>query len=238
MNKIFISAISLAVGAAVSWFITKKVYDKKINNLVASTNEEVEAMHKQLSELHKTLVDEQPTTVALENQKKWDEIAKTAGSKVGATYAPKTDDQVVEEFRANIEAANVAPTPSFAEYKEEAAKYIPDEIQNDGPTIYEITAEEYYHGDPGYTKTDLDLYMLEEDVYDTDTSERIDGLTGFIGMTVEELMDRIDIYYDDDTTEDEFDKDHLYFRNENITGDFEVHVHREGNSPYYDTMIQ
>ena len=238
MNKVIISLISAAVGAAASWFITKKIYDKKIDNLVASTNEEVGAMHQQLSELHKIFVDDQPTTVALERQKQWDKIAKDAGSKVGATYTPKTDDQVVEEFRAGIEAANAKPNVDFNVYKEETAKYVPEEIENDGPTIYEITAEEYYNGDPGYSKNELDLYMLEEDVYDADTTERVDGLKGYIGMTPEELMERVDIYYSDDTEEDKFDKDHLFFRNENITMDFEIIVHREGNSPYYDTMIQ
>lgn len=239
MNKIIIGIVSAAVGAAVSWFVTKKIYDKKLDNLVASTNEEVESMHKQLSDLHRIFVETQPTTVAMERQKQWDEIAKEANSTVGATFKPKTDEEVVNEFRAGIDNAKKEKKDIpdvFKQYSESAQTYTPDEI-NTEPTIYEITAEEYFNGDPGYSKNELDLYMLEEDVYDRDTTERVDGLKGFIGMTPEELMDRVDIYYDDDTEADKYDKDHLYFRNENCTMDFEVQVHREGNSPYYETLL-
>ena len=239
MNKIIIGIVSAAVGAAVSWFVTKKIYDKKLDNLVASTNEEVESMHKQLSDLHRIFVETQPTTVAMERQKQWDEIAKEANSTVGATFKPKTDEEVVNEFRAGIDNAKKEKKDIpdvFKQYSESAQTYTPDEI-NTEPTIYEITAEEYFNGDPGYSKNELDLYMLEEDVYDRDTTERVDGLKGFIGMTPEELMGRIDIYYDDDTEADKYDKDHLYFRNENCTMDFEVQVHREGNSPYYETLL-
>lgn len=241
MNKILIGLFSAAAGAAVSWFLTKRHYEKKMDNLVASTNDEVGAMHQQLSELHRIFVTTQPTTVAMERQKQWDDIAKNAGSTVGATYKPRTDEEIVQEFREGIKAAkqeaNKPLSEEFARYSEKAQTYVPDEIENDSPTIYEITAEEYFHGDPGYAKQELALYMLEEDVYDVDSSERIDGLKGFIGMTSEELMERIDIYYDDDTDADKYDKDHLYFRNENVSMDFEVQVHREGNSPYYETML-
>lgn len=243
MNKIICGLIGAAVGAAVSWFITKKTYEKKMDILVESTNQEVESMHNQLTELHRIFVTSQPTTVAISRQKQWDEIASAAKSTVGATYKPKTDEQVVDEFRANIEKAKEESTPAvdFEKYKEEATRYAPDEITQDEPKIFEITAEEYYNGDPGYFKNELDLYMLEEAVYgdcnDPDSTEPVAGLKGLIGMTEEELMDRIDIYYESDTEADKHDKDHLYFRNTNTSMDYELIVHREGNSPYYESIM-
>jgi hypothetical protein len=224
-EKIVIGILSAAAGAAVSWFITKKHYEKALDNLAESTVGEVQSMHDQLNELHRVFVEEQPIAVADSRQKTWDAIANSVKSNVG-----KTDEEVVADFRANIEKAhhkeqqdnNVSYAVETARYSAEAVN--PDEYK--GPSIYMITELEFDDGDPGYSKEEMQLWMVEEELYD-EHDEPVDAAKGFIGITLEELMELAETHPDNE---------YFYYRNENTHGDYSVHIHRSGYSDYFQSI--
>lgn len=230
MNKIIISLFSAAAGAAISWFITKRHYEKKLDEFAESTTDEVASMHEQLSDLHKVFVTEQPIEVAGERQKMWDKIANKAGSRVG-----KSDAEVVQEFREGILRAKAQSEGVDVEaWKETTNPYVSDkDIPYEvGGSIYPITSLEFYEGETKHTKEEMTLWMLEEALYD-DYEEPIDAPKGSLGVTLEELMEMVPIIFDSDTEEEREAKSHLYFRNDNLKEDYEVKINREGYSPWF-----
>lgn len=231
MNKILVSLISAAVGAAVSWFITKRVYEKKMDDLANATVEEVQAMHEQITNLHKVFVEEQPIEVADARQKTWDQIAEASGSTIG-----KTDAEVVKEFRDNILAAREQKEREndITGYAVETAQYTSDPVNPDtykGPSIYLITELEYEDGDPGYSKEEWSMWLKEEGIYD-EYGEPVDAVKGFIGLTYEELAESLPHPASSDPGDIER-ADWLYYRNENLRTDYAIHINREGYSDFF-----
>ena len=221
MNKIAIATLTAAITAPTTWFITKKHYEKKLDILANSTVAEVSSMHDQLKELHRVFVEEQPIEVAESRQRTWDTIAKEVNSSVG-----RTDAEVVEEFRNGIMNAN---TPQEnAGYSENVAEYSsePEKTTSfDGPNIFMITGAEFDDCDPTHTKEELELWMVEEGLYN-ESDDPVDACKGFIGITLEELISIADTH----------DNEYLYFRNENTMSDYSVHINRDGYSNYFHSV--
>ena len=220
MNKIVVALVSAGVSASAAWFITKKYYENKMDILANSTVDEVQAMYDQLSELHRVFVEEQPIEVAESRQKTWDTIAKGVNSNVG-----RTDAEVVEEFRNGIINAQ-----KDDEYSEIVREYSGESEQTEpksNSNIFMITELEFNDMDPYHSKEELQLWMVEEGLYD-ESEEPVDACVGFLGITLEELISMADTH----------DNEYLYFRNENTSGDYSVHIHKDGYSNYFQSMSE
>lgn len=208
MNKILIALLSSAVSAGVTWFITKHVYNKKMDTLANKATDEINNMRNQLDALHKEFVVNRPIEEAVENMKKWDNIAsQTKIDKeyndtlsVLKTYSDgKSDEEVVTEFRQNILAGrelakqrtNYAEltksydreSPSFGERIPNAKVILPE----DGPTIKEISMDEFADEEV-YEKSYLSLYEDERMLYDEDGTEL--SCKGVLGVSLDELLKR------------------------------------------------
>lgn len=230
MNNIIVGMIAASTAAGVTFIFTRRYYNKKLDHLANATTEEVRSMHEQLKEVHRIFVEDQPIEVASSRQKTWDAIANSVKSNAG-----KTDEEVVQEFRSGIENAKKnkeegsdilrAYSPVQKDEVVVNEEIVPDTITND-PDIFLITELEFHDMDTRRTKGELHLWMVEEGLYD-DADEPLDACKGFIGMTLEELMDFVDAHAD---------TDYLYFRNEKTKADYSVIVHRAGYSAYFQSV--
>lgn len=188
MNNVIIGLISASISAAVTYILTKRVYERKMDKLAEKTTKELLMKEEQLSEMHRVFVKSQPMPESLKRQKIWDTIIEKTKSN---TYIPKTDEEVVKEFRDGIMAARTTTEERYSEAMGAIKTYGGDESPSDISVFKEISFEVYDSDEEGYDKEDLSYYMSCGDLYD-DRDYLLDDPKGVIGLNSKELEDRVD----------------------------------------------
>ena len=200
MKNLIIGILSAMAGAGVTYFLTKRHYEKQIDTLTSKVSKDMADMQDRLDRVHEEFVEKQTTEVASNRQKIWDDICKnpTANSSVGMSD---------EEAAANMRAGQVQ-----AEYNNIINTYTPP-ARTVPDAIKEITRNEMISDERDLVR--LSFFKSSGDLFDGQ-NRRIDEPAHLIGINGVELTSRIANLDDGETT--------LYFRNDTLVEDYEISI--------------
>ncbi len=243
MNKVLTGALifvgGAAVGGAVGWFVTKKKYDKTMDERIENEVGPSRGMYERFIEENKETIRKAEDILNREMKKEVESAVnevEEAGRQAVESYTERLnrmkDDLLrpertrydasasrgVERTRYDLASKTVeetAPTPiepDESEEKEVDEVLLRENDDNPQNDIYVITADQFAHERYGFDKVTLYWWELERILSEED-------------MSILDVPDILGYGWEGKIGTDE--KDIVYVRNEHLETDYEVIVQHE-----------